>query len=313
MNLRLPCISLHRAFAVLALGLALLASPALAAKKKVAEPETPVLDSVAIAARADSIFRLSQEYASQKFIYTVLAGNLDSLKVLFAEEVRDQVTKDVMEYMQGQYKWFWDMVRGDFELLVAGQRDSSYFREYRIANETNKRYPLVVIQVEFPDSLSTKLIGAQVKNFLGGAETRLTGEQTWVINDKTYDIHSIIVAQLDSVTHIMAVKYFEDDTGKVDQDFITKRGIPLAKEALARGYRDSALAILKGKSLRPDVGVVLIRKDPLAGMVHIKVSFRPEDMGLAPEPTKPEKSKSGKTGKSLKAAAPPKKKAAAAK
>ena len=302
---------LLRALPAFLLALAVFSVPTIAAKKKSAE-SVAVLDSAAAAARADSIFRHSQEYASQKFIYTVLAGNLDSLKVLFAEEVRDQVTQEVMEYMQSQYKWFWDMVRGDFELLMAGQRDSSYFREYRIANETDKRYPLVVIQVEFPDSTATKLIGAQVKNFLGGAEKRVTGEKSWVIDGKTYDIRSIIIAPLDSGKNLMAVQYYEDDTGFVDQAFITKRGIPLAKEVLARGYRDSALAMMEGKPLLQDVGVVLIRKDPLAGMVHIKVSFRPVDLGFEPVPDKPAKPKTGKSTKTG-AVAPPKKKTATAK
>jgi hypothetical protein len=286
------------------LAVTLFSSPAFAAKKKkTAEPAPVVLDSAAAAALADSVFRASQEFASQKFIYTLLAGDLDSLKVLFDEEVRDQVTNEVMEYMRGQDKLFYDMVQGDFELFGSGQRDSSFFREYRIANETNKRYPLIVIQVVFEDSLSTKLIGAEVKNFLGGNEKRISGEHSWTIGEKVYDIHSIVLIPLDSGS-ILAVQYFEDDTGKVNQDFVAAKGIPIVKELVARGFRDSALAVLEGKKLIDDVGVVFIRNDPLAGLVHIKVGFRPEDFGGLPE--KPKKAEKA-------AKAPPAKKKAPAK
>jgi hypothetical protein len=278
-----------------ALAVTLFSSPAFAAKKKkAADAETSapvVLDSAAV---ADSIFRNSQEFASQKFIYTLLAGNLDSLKVLFVPEVRDQVTNEVMEYMRGQYKWFYDLVQGEFELFGSGQRDSSFFREYRIANETNKRYPLIVIQVVFEDSLATKLIGAEVKNFLGGNEKRLSGEHSWTIGEKVYDVHSIVLIPLDSGS-ILAVQYFENDTGKVDQDFVAAKGIPIVKELVARGFRDSAIAVLEGKRLLDDVGVVFIRNDPLAGMVHIKVGFRPEDFGGLPGKTE----KSRKTEKTV--------------
>jgi hypothetical protein len=265
---------------VLAIFVALLI-PACAAKKPV--PETlaaPEPDTASLAVAPP--FESTQEYASLKFIYTLLAGNLDSLRVMLDEELRPQLTPEAMEYMRSQFKWFYDFVRGDFELFMSGPLDSSFFREYRLANESNKRYPLIVVRLEFPDSVSQVVIGAQVKNFLGGNEKRVTGEHSWTVGDKTYDLHSIIVATIDSGS-IMAIQYYEDDTATVNQEFVSQRALPLIREALARGFRDSALAVNEGKPMTDDIGVVFIRRDPRGGMVHIKVGFRPEDFGGYPE------------------------------
>src|SRR5690606_29952958 len=46
---------------------------------------------------------LTQEYVSQKFIYAMLAGQLDTLKALFAPDVQPYVTEPVMERLRSQY------------------------------------------------------------------------------------------------------------------------------------------------------------------------------------------------------------------
>jgi hypothetical protein len=243
---------------------------------------------------------LTQEYVSQKFIYSLLAGQLDTLKALFAPDVREYVTEPVMERLRSQFNWFYGIIGGEFEEFFNSQQDSSFFREYRLANESNDRSPLIVIQVVFPDSAQTELIGAQVKNFLGGNEKRLAGEQTWTIKGQNYDLHSIILAQLDTGS-VMAIQFYDESPDTLSREMVSRIGVPLIKEAFARGYVDSARAVLEGKQLLDRVGVVFIRRDKREGMLHARIGFGPEDYGVFPDASKPKKAKT--TSKKKKAPA----------
>lgn len=224
---------------------------------------------------------LTQEYVSQKFIYSMLAGQLDTLKPLFAEDVRPYVTESLMERLRAQFNWFYGIIGGEFEQFHTGGGDSTFFREYRLANETNDRSPLIVIQVVYRDSIDPTLIGAQVKNFLGGNEKRLAGEQTWTIKGQKFDIHSLILAQLDTGS-VLAIQFYDESPDTLSQELVGRIGIPLIKEAFKRGYVDSARTALAGAPLLDRVGVVFIRKDKREGMMHARIGFGPEDFGGMP-------------------------------
>jgi hypothetical protein len=243
---------------------------------------------------------LTQEYVAQKFIYSLLAGQIDTLRPLFEEDVREYLTEDLMERLRSQFNWFYGMVGGEFVEFYASGSDSAYFREYRLANESNARSPLIVVQVVFPDSTKPSLIGAQVKNFLGGNEKRLAGEQTWTIKGKKFDIHSVIMVNIDT-SSVVAVQFYDETTDTLTQESVLKVGVPLVKELFARGYIDSARTVAGTQKLLDRVGVTFIRRDPVQGMSHVRVGFGPDDFGEFPAEGKPKAAPSKKT-------TPPKKK-----
>lgn len=224
---------------------------------------------------------LTQEYVSQKFIYAMLAGQLDTLKALFAPDVQPYVTEPVMERLRSQYNWLYGIIGGEFVQFHSGGRDSMFFREYRLRNETNDRSPLIVVHLAFRDSVDPVLIGAQVKNFLGGNEKRIAGEQSWTIKGQKFDIHSIILAHMDSGS-VLAIQFYDDSPDTLSEEMVGRIGIPLIKEAFRRGYVDTARAALGDRPLLDRVGVVFIRKDPRSGMLHARIGFGPEDFGPMP-------------------------------
>jgi hypothetical protein len=240
----------------------------------------------------------TQEMVAFDFIYHLLTGNRDSVAMLFEKEAHPHVTQEVVDHFQGQFKWLYNFIGGDFEEFFSGHGagDSSFFREYRMSNESNKRYPLILIHVVFPDSVTPVLIGAQVKSFLGGKEKRVTGDQTWNIEGRDLDLHSIIVAETGE-GNLMAVQFYDEDTADISQETIARYGVPLIREALARGYLDSARTVLDpGQTLKDEIGVVFIRKDRRQGLTHYKVGFRPEDYATqGPEVPKPAAAKKKKT------------------
>src|SRR5690606_9923129 len=153
--------------------------------------------------------------------------------------------------------WLYGMIGGDFVELFTGGTDSMFFREYRLANETNDRSPLVVVHVVFRDSTSPTLVAAQVKNFLGGNEKRLAGAQTWKIGKQNFDIHSIVVVPVDSGS-VMAIQFYDESRDTLSQELVNRIGIPIIREALARGYRDSAVVALENPPLLDRIGVAFI-------------------------------------------------------
>jgi hypothetical protein len=231
---------------------------------------------------------LTQEYVANKFIYSLIAGQVDTLRPLFDPEVRPYVTDELAERLRGQVSWLYNMIQGEFEEFASGGNDSSFFREYRLANESNKRAPLILVKVVFPDSVKTTLIGAQVKNFLSGNEKRLAGEQSWTIEGKTFDLHSVVLVKIDS-GHVLAVQYYNDPPDSLTQESVLRIGAPLLREAVARGYVDSARAAIGGERLMERMGVVFMRKDPVEGFAHIPIGFDPEDFGGIPEAGTPKK------------------------
>lgn len=228
---------------------------------------------------------LTQDYVAKKFIYSLLAGQIDTLKPLFEDDVQPYITEQLVERMRSQISWLYGMIGGDFVELFTGGTDSMFFREYRLANETNDRSPLVVVHVVFRDSTSPTLVAAQVKNFLGGNEKRLAGAQTWKIGKQNFDIHSIVVVPVDSGS-VMAIQFYDESRDTLSQELVNRIGIPIIREALARGYRDSAVAALENPPLLDRIGVAFIRKDPRQGLVYARIGFAREDYEMPADSVK---------------------------
>lgn len=249
---------------------------------------------------------LTQDYVARKFIFALLAGQTDTLRPLFAEEVQPYVTDPRVERMRSQISWLYTMIGGDFAELYTGGTDSTFFREYRFANETNTRSPMVVVHVMFRDSTDPAIMGAHIKNFLGDNEKQLAGPQAWKIGGKNVDIHSVVLAPVDS-GHVLAIQFYDDTQDPLTQELADSIGIPVIREALARGWRDSAQAALAGGVLLDRIGVTMIRKDRHIGLTHARVGFGPESYELpaAEKGGKSKKDKKQKKDKQEKAAPAP--------
>lgn len=222
---------------------------------------------------ADTV--LTQHDAAHRFIYTLMTAKADSMALLFTEDLRPHITQEAVEELRSRVDWLYRFIGGDFEQFLSGTGDSAFFREYRLMNEGNSRYPLLLVYLVFADSVNPTIIGADVKTFLGAEETPLAGEQTWKIDDQEVDVQSVLVADVDTGT-MLVVRFYDEDTAALTQETVARKAIPLIREAIARGYQDSAL-VLKGKTIRDGMGVVFVRKDPHRGFMHVKVGFRPED------------------------------------
>ncbi len=250
---------------------------------------------------------LTQDYVAKKFIYSLLAGQIDTLKPLFDKEAQPYITEPLVERMRSQFSWLYGMIGGDFVEFFSGGGDSSFFREYRFANETNDRSPLVAIHIVFRDSTDPTLVGAQVKNFLGGNEKRVTGAQTWKVKGQDFDIHSVVVVPVDSGS-VMAIQFYDDSQDTLSQEMVNRIGIPLIREALVRGYRDSARTVAEGEgsTLLDRIGVAFIRKDKRQGLMYARIGFGPDDYALPADSSKGGKSaKAGKATTKGKAAPAP--------
>ena len=229
------------------------------------------------AAAASRAANRVQDSVSADFIYHLLEGNRDSVAALFDSVSQPYVTQELVDRFQGQFKWLYNFIGGEFELFMKGGGDSAWFREYRMANETNKRYPLILIQTVFSDTVSPVMIGAQVKNFLGGKEKPVASAQVWEVGDASYDLHAITATETGQGT-LMVIAFHDPDTAQLTQESVAKKALPLIREAVTRGYLDSTKATLDpGQTLSQDVGVSFIRKEPRLGLTHVKISFSPSD------------------------------------
>lgn len=218
----------------------------------------------------------TQKEASIEFIRHLLLDQRDSAAALFEDTLRHYVTDELVKRYRSQFKWLYDFIGGDFVQFHSGGTDSFFFREYRLANETNKRFPLIVVQTVFRDSTDPTMVGGNVKNFLGSGEKNIAGAQTWTVDGRELDLHGIVLAETPRGP-ILALQLYDESTGPATNEAYGRTGIALVREALARGYMDSAYARLdSGQTLGADVGVVFIRKDPEVGFIHTKIGFGPE-------------------------------------
>jgi hypothetical protein len=274
MNRLLPAFGL--AFGLLS-GLAPLAFAAPAEKAEKAAPSAP-----APAARAVDT-ALSQSDAGRLLILGVLSRDPEAVKPYLVDSLRSEVTPEVIDALRSQVSWLYDMLGGDFREFMKGNRTfedgaKAYYREYQMANVSETRAPLLVVQVLFPDSTLPQSVGIQVKSFLGN-EKMISGAQTWKIEGRDIDIHSMVLAE-NAEGKFLAIQIHDPDTAALERERIGRIATPLIREAIARGYLDTAKAANDGVEVQKLVGTVFLRRDPNAGFIHARVAFRPEEYGM---------------------------------
>ncbi len=237
----------------------------------------------AAAEYAPDLEGMSQHDAGIAAIFAILSGDLDTIRPHFEEEIRPNLSAEHATILHGQFAWLYDLIGGEFVQHMTGWSlfpDSTpgFFREYRMANETNKRAPFIVIHLVFADSVTPYVAGAQVKNFLGmGQEKRIQESQTWRVGGKDIEIHEVKLVETDSGS-MLAVMFFDDNNLPLEtQEHVKERGIPVARAAVARGLLDSARTAMPGRTILKDIGVGFIRDDPKFGHTQIKIGFAPED------------------------------------
>ena len=161
-------------------------------------------------------------------------------------------------------------------------KEKAFFREYRLATESNKRAPLLVVHVWFKDSVVNQASGTFVKTFLESGEKRIAESRTWDVEGKHVDINSLILVQVGDSSTMMAIEAFDTGSVRMDTTYGRTHGAPIIRKAIAEGFLDSAKAHGDGKTLVDDIGVAFMRNDPKFGMIKLKFGIQPRDY-MTPE------------------------------
>jgi hypothetical protein len=217
-----------------------------------------------------------------RIIYEILYGDTASTLKYFEDSVAPNLTKETFEAIRSQFSWLPRMIGDNLEQLMAGpvldstDKPIAYFREYRMANESNRRAPLLVIHVWFADSTTMKAAGAFVKSFLD-SDKRIGNEEVWKTqNGDSIEIFSVTMVEFKEAM-LMALNVYDDDTVAINRERALKKAIPIVKEAIARGMPKKAAAELKeGQKLMDEIGVNFIRRDPRLGFTHYKFAIAPK-------------------------------------
>jgi len=245
---------------------------------------------------------IPQEEAGRRLIHEILHGDSASISMHFEDSVKTSLTKETLTAIQGQISWLSKMIGDTVEQLMSGihndtiHHETTFFREYRLANESNKRYPLIVIHIWFADSTTDKAAGAFVKSFLENSEKRIDGDQTWNVDGKNIDVNSIVLVEFKEGS-MMAIKVYDDDTAQLDTARARVRGVPIIRKAIAEGVLTKAKAELQGKTLIENIGVAFIRKDPHYGYTQYKYGIASKDYAETTPSAKTSPVKPRKTGK----------------
>lgn len=264
----------------LSLGLALCLSAAPFAAPEKATSPAPA-SAAASAAPIDTV--LTQSQAGRALILGVLSRKVEAVTPYLIDSLRPDLTPEVMEGLRSQMGWLYDMIGGDFDESMRGTRTFEdgakvFYREYVMSSTADRRAPLLVIQVLFPDSVQPRAVGLQVKSFLGG-EKFISGAKVWKIDGREIEIHQMLLAE-NAEGKFLAIQIHDPDTAALDRDRIGRIATPLIREAIARGYLDSAKAANAGVDVQKTVGVVFLRRDPNAGFVHARVAFSPQEYAV---------------------------------
>jgi hypothetical protein len=225
---------------------------------------------------------MSQEERGKNLAWALMSGDSGIIASYFDDSVKANLTKDKIKKIQSQITWLSKLIGDSLDQFMTGMhrdslgRDRMFFREYRLGTEINKRAPLIVIHVLYKDSTTTLSAGVFVKTFLEDSEKRLASDLTWTINGKKVDVHSVTLIHLQP-GDILAVKVFDDDTTTLDSATIKRKGIPIAREAVAQGFLVKAKAAVQGKTLLPAIGVAFLRKDPHLGYSQFKYGIAQEE------------------------------------
>ena len=259
--------------------------------------------NTAAAAPAIPAQKISQEEAGKRLIHEILYGDSVSIAPYFEDSVATSLTKQTLGAIQGQINWLSRMIGDSLEQLTSGthtdtaHHETSFFREYRLANESNKRSPMLVVHLWFKDSVTNQAAGAFVKNFLENSEKKLDGEHTWEVEGKNVDINSIVLITFEPGS-MLAIKVYDDDTTALDSLVSRRKAVPIIRKAIAEGWMEKAKAELHGGTLLPDAGVAFIRMDPRYGYTQYKYGvlaryFTEKPGPVTAPPGKPQTKKKG--------------------
>ena len=236
---------------------------------------TRINSSDATAAIPKDTIRLTQEEIGIRLIHEIIHGDTESTSKYFEDSVKANLTQKTLESIRGQITWLSKLIGDTLEQLTTGVQtaqngEKAFFREYRLANESNKRSPLIVVHVWFQDSTAARAAGAFVKTYLEDSEKRLDGEQTWKIGGKNVDVNSLALIDFKEGGMLAVKVYDDDDTAALDSNRVNAKGIPIVKEAIARGFLTKAKTELHDKKLLESVGVAFIRKSLHIGYTQYK-------------------------------------------
>ena len=245
---------------------------------------------------------LSPAQAGARLVQAIIAGDPpEQIAPFFEESLGPSVTVEAIQGLRQQLTWMSDVLGDALQVFAQGSRPHEgglriHFREYRFANEMDKRHPLAVAQVMFSDSLTNKASGIFIKSFLReSGERRLSDGQVWKVGPRALQVHSIGVMELNSVFVLFVRVEDSDTTNLATREAALPYTAPIAREAVAQGWLDSARAII-GDSPKPlidEVGVLFIRVDPGHGYVHIRHTARADEYA-APMRKSPEKKPTAK-------------------
>jgi len=242
----------------------------------------PVAAKAAAAAPAPS---LSQEEVGRRAITGILREwPIDSLKPYFEEGAFEALTKENLDGFRGQIAWLPRFIGDSMVVFMTGTEipDSAgrtaFFREYRFANESSKRAPLMLVHLYFADSTAPRILGAYNKVFDDDTRNRIADAQVWETPAGKIDVHSISYMEFPSGL-LPIVRVFDEDTTELDSVRATEKASPVAREAIARGFLDQIQKAKPGAKLIPRFGVSLLRRDPHRGYTQIPIALFPSSYG----------------------------------
>jgi hypothetical protein len=234
---------------------------------------------------------MSQEEAGENLILGILHGDSASAAPYLEEESRPRLNLETLKIIQSQINWLSRFIGDALEQFMTGTRIDStgkvkaFFREYRLASESNKRSPLILIHVWFKDSTTNEASGIFVKTFLDASEKRIANEQTWEINGKPIDVNAIVMVNAKTGS-LLAIEVFDDDTTKMDTALALRKGVPIIRKAIAEGFLEKVKQAAPGGILMEDIGVAFLRKEPHFGFAKVKYGFKAKDYESKPDTAK---------------------------
>jgi hypothetical protein len=243
------------------------------AASKPAAPETRAPEASAAPA-------LTPDQVGIRAIQAILREQpMDSLFRFFDDSVRANLTPENID----QISWLPRFIGDTLELFMTGTQimDSTgrtaFFREYRFANESNRRAPLMIVHLFFADSTSPLIAGAYNKVFDNDTKNRIADAQVWKTPQGEIDVHSVSYVEFqEGVLPVMRV-YDDFDTTSFDSAYAVAKAAPIIREAIARGFVKTIQAAKPGTKVVDRFGVAFIRQDPRRGYTQYSFALSPEE------------------------------------
>jgi hypothetical protein len=272
---------------------ALVSVPAFAAKA--AQPLPPSVPDTTSAPVPATTYEagLPPAQAGARLIQAFIAGDRPAqIAPFFDDAVAPSLTDEAVADFQSQLTWMSDILGDALQVFAEGHRTlpdgtPEYDREYRFANESDRRHPLILVQAQYSDSLTNKATGIFIKTFVPDQrERKLSEAQAWKIGERIVDVQSVSLLEFPS-GFLLFVRVEDGDTASLDtREAALPHSAPVAREAVARGWIDSARASLgeESKPLLEEIGVLFMRVDPKLGYTHFRHTVLQEEYAVVKKP-----------------------------